>query len=152
MSDCGDCGFVGDMGGRSESGDPTATLVWGVEDIGGAADTRYIPPGSQPGLASTIDRFGVVAPRDGVLRNFSVRHNTADPAAANFIDVIYTILINGAPTALVLTLATSSFFDAQTINDTIEVPIIKGQHVSLQCTKLGAPLSGIFNIQAMVEL
>lgn len=124
----------------------SSVLLWGVDSILAAADTRFIAPGHENGGASLTNIYEFAAPRAGTLRNFFVRHNSA---IGNGNNVVYTILVNGVGTALVVTLASGAIGQSSDIVDTAAVA--KGDRIALRAVKAASIANGALDIMASVE-
>jgi hypothetical protein len=125
-----------------------ALLVWGADDITPEADTRFLAPGSIA-TAGTTDtrRIPIVFQGASSLRCLYVRHNLA---AGNGATVVYTVLVNGAPTALNVALATGAV--GQVFDNGHDVAVAAGDVVSIQAVKSGAIGSGALGVYAVVEV
>jgi hypothetical protein len=123
-----------------------AILFWGVDTIGAAADSRFLPPGHDNGLAVTTNIYRMVMPRAAVLRNLFVRHNSA---GGNGNGVTYTVLVNGVATALTVTLATGAV--GQAGDTTHSVAVVQGDTISLRATKALVIAAGNLDLMATLE-
>jgi hypothetical protein len=121
-------------------------LTWGNDSVAAAADTRFLTPG-RGGTAVTTDINELPAPRAGLLKNFFVRHNSAN---GNGNSVVYTVLVNGAATAITVTLATGVVGQA---SDTVHtVAIAQGNRISIRATKAVAIGNGTVDVQTSLEM
>jgi hypothetical protein len=127
-----------------------ALLVWGADDITPDADTRFLAPGSIA-TAGTTDtrRIPIAFQGASSLRCLYVRHNLA---AGNGATVVYTVLVNGAPTALKVELATGAVGQVFDNSDGHAVAVAAGDVVSIQAVKSGAIGSGALGVYAVVEV
>lgn len=81
------------------------TFVWGAQNVSNNVDTRVMPFGYSSVALNTDPIRGIRAPRQGVLRNFTARHNLVN---GNGQPVIYRIRVNGVLTALQISLPTNA--------------------------------------------
>jgi hypothetical protein len=105
----------------------SSQLLWGAGNVAASTTTRYLVPGFDAAVARLTPvqwRLGY----DQILSAPRVRHN--DPAG-NGGAIVYTLRINGAPTALTLSLA-STGSDA---DDTTQVAASAGDLVDIEVTK-----------------
>lgn len=134
-------GFMSSADKNKLDGYPAAPvggpLVWGNANVGAAADTRYLNPGSDQGTASASRNWSVVMMRAGTLKNLYVRHNVS---AGNGNNVVYTIHKNGTPTALTVTLATGAVGQASDTSNTVTVAA--GDYIDLVAVKGSTIVSG----------
>jgi hypothetical protein len=139
----------GPPGGNADVTIPLAALlVWGADDIGGDADTRFLGPGSVA-IAGSLDnrRIPIVFQSASALRCLYVRHGVAN---GNGASVVYTVLVNGVATALTVTLATAAVGQARDIVH--EVAIAPGDVVSIQVAKATPIGLGALNVYAVLEV
>lgn len=124
---------------------PSAVLTWGNDSVAAAADIRFLNPGSDSSTAGTSRDNSFAAPRAGTLRNLFARHNSP---AGNGNSVAYTVLINGAGTALTLNLPTGAVgVDSDTLNT---VAVAQGDQIDIEAAKaLGIGAGGV---DAMVSV
>ncbi len=108
---------------------PGGIHTFGNVSIAAAGDTRYLKEGAGPSRAGTTPVRGVF-PRDGIVRNLTAMHNRA---AGDDNRVDYTVEINGAPTALTVSLATGAIGSA--INTTDFIIVAAGDTYALRVTK-----------------
>jgi len=123
-----------------------AVLAWGNSNISASADTRFLDFGYARATAPTTGDTGFRAPRDGTARNLRVRHNNA---IGNGNDVVYTLHVNGAPTALTATLATGAVGDAQDLVNSVAVN--SGDLLELVATKPASLGNGNQDAMAVLE-
>lgn len=122
----GATGAVGATGASSGS-----VLAWGNQSVGGTKADRFMDPwGAQNQIAGTdgTTNARIVAPRSGTLRNFYVRQD----GDGNGNNIVYTIRVNGAPTSIAITMASTDTQASDLSNtasvsagDTIDVIITK---------------------------
>jgi hypothetical protein len=123
-------------------------LFWGIDNVGAAAGSRFIPPGRNNGLAITTDLFQLPCSRGGTIRNLFVRHNSPGGGLA---PVTYVILVNGIATAITVVLATGVVGQASDLVNTVVV--VAGDRVSLRADKpVGGIGGGNVDVQAELEL
>lgn len=124
----------------------SAAMVWGASDIVAAPDTRFLGPG-QIGIALDIDVQGVPVPYNTTLDNFMVRHNVA---AGNGNSVVYTVMLDGVPTALSVTVPTGVI---TLVADFIHgIPASAEQIVSIRATKAADIGDGAISTFASMRL
>jgi len=118
--------------GPSPSGG--STLAWGNQSVGGTTSLRYLDPwGAQNQIAGTDGTTNArhVAPRGGTLRNMYVRSGNPD---GNGNSISYTVRVNGAITALVVTMAST---DPQASDLVDTVAVTAGQNIDVEVSKSG---------------
>jgi hypothetical protein len=122
-----------------------AILLWGDNRIAASVTTRYLTPGYDDGTAETSPtQFRV--PAAGTLRLLRVRQNVVGAGAPL---VAYTVLVNGAPTALAVSMPPTVTDGADLANT---VPVAAGDLLAIRITK-AAPLgSSPRNIVASLEV
>jgi len=106
----------------------SAQLLWGNDVVGGTTTTRYLTPGYDESLAQTM-AVQIRAVRAGTLRNLRVRHNVP---AGNGNNIVYTLRVNGAATALSATLASTATDSADLVN---AVVVAAGDLLDFEVTK-----------------
>ena len=117
-----------------------AILVWGDNDIGASADTRFLHPSYNSLSIASTDVGGDLAvdwpaPRDGLLRNMFVRHNRP---SGDGVSVDYTVTKNGVAQTLTVTLATGAIDQASDLvhsvvvaqGDLIRVRAVKSTNIA----------------------
>jgi hypothetical protein len=155
---CAICELEGDVGPPGPPGPPGpagpagpagagGTFTWGNDNIGAAADTRYLSPGRGVTASLMPVIYQVPVPRAGFVRNLVVRHNSA---AGNGNNVVYTVLLNGVATALTVTVPTGVV--AQAIDIVNSVPVAQGDRLELRASKAIVIASGLIDVQGTVEL
>lgn len=108
---------------------PGAVLSFGNTSITSTTTTRFLEPWFVDGTAPT-SLMELLLSREGRIRNFFVRH--AD-AAGNGASVVYTLLLNGVPTAMTVTLPTGV---ASTVGDTTTVvTVAQTDRLGVEVTK-----------------
>ena len=124
--------------------DATGNFLWGAGGVTGTTTSRYLFPGYSDSLAQTAaPQFRV--PRAGTLRNLRVRHNIT---AGNGNAIVYTLRVNGAPSALTASLA-STANDASDVANTVGVAA--GDLVDIIVTKAASVGASPSDITASVE-
>ena len=122
----------------------TPLLGFGANNVAATTTTRYLFPwhsDNQGETAPTQYRFT----RAGTLRNFRLRHNAP---AGNGNDIVYTVRINNAATALVITLASTGTDGSDLVNSVV---VAAGDLIDVEVTKaLGIGASPI-NIESSLE-
>jgi hypothetical protein len=122
----------------------TGIIMFGAQQINTGATFLY--PGYADGgvSAANIMASGArTAIRAGRLRRMKVRHT--NPLAGG--DVVYTLFIAGAPTALTATLSTASAGPASDLGNVVTVA--NDAQIALQASKAAA---GVQAIRAVVEM
>lgn len=112
------------MGGGAPS-----LVSWGNNAIAATGDTRYLDPWWDDTTATTT-RAQWVATRAGIFENLAVIHNQPGGNGAN---IIYRLEVNAAPTALLVTLASTG---SVAMNDVDMVAVAKGDLISMAAVKL----------------
>ncbi len=116
---------------RSSAGN-SAILAWGNRTVSGTATTRYLDPWGDFGDVATTNgttNARIVATRNGTLRNLYVRHGNPD---GNGNDIAYTVRVNGVPTSLTVTMAST---DSQASDITNSVAVSEGDNIDIEVTK-----------------
>lgn len=122
--------------------------VWGADDVGAAAESRFLTPGHGP-AASLTDDFQVPVPFVGAssVRCLFVRHNLAN---GNGNNVDYTVFVNGVATAITVSLATGAVGQGSDMVNA--VAIVQGDRVSIQATKALAIASGLVSVDVALVI
>lgn len=123
-----------------------AVMFWGNDDIGAAADVRYLTPGhAATAIGSDIRQTPM--PCAGVLRNLFVRHNAA---AGDGDPVVYTVQVNGIDTALTCSVVSNAITQS---SDTVNtVAIAQGDRVTIKLSKALSITNGAIQVCASLEL
>lgn len=108
-----------------------AVLLWGNNSIQAGAGIRYMTPGYS-GDSGSPTPIAYRVPRDGVLGSMRVRQNNPN---GNGNATNYRVLINGAPSGLIVTMA-STDTDGSDLANT--APVSAGDLLVLEADK---PLS-----------
>ncbi len=101
-----------------------AVLTWGLGIF--TTTPAFVAPGGTAADPSANDFFALPMPFAGTLRNLYGRHNEASGDGAN---AVYTIVLNGAPTALSVAVPTGAIGQASNLVDAVAV--VAGDRVSL---------------------
>jgi hypothetical protein len=128
------------IGGTWTPVDPTDlgladTLIWGNDNIGSSPTTRYLVPGWDALLAPTAMRNYRVA-RAGTLSEMRVHHNAP---GGNGNTVTYTLTVNGAPTALTVSMLSTAPDGTDLANS---IATVAGDLLGIEVTKGAAIGSG----------
>lgn len=100
------------------------------------------------GLNSLVNRFNV--PVSGVLQTLVVRHNTPD-APIDEIDLIYTVRVDGSPTALVVNVPSSSL-GASSL-PVMQIPVTAGSVIDvIVSTTEASDADHILNVAVGLDL
>jgi hypothetical protein len=120
-----------------------AVLTWGNNSVSSTTTTRYMTPGFEDGLATTAAiQFRV--PFASKARKLRVRQNSP---AGNGNNIVYTLRVNGAASALAATIA-STGTDANDLTN--EITLAAGDYIDIEVTK--ASSVGSAPNQVMVTL
>ncbi|OHD22618.1 MAG: hypothetical protein A2Y38_12250 [Spirochaetes bacterium GWB1_59_5] len=126
-------------------GATSAALHWGNGSVAATATTRFLSPGWEGGLApSSVVQWAV--PFAGTLKNLRLVHNGP---AGNGNLIVYTVRVNGAPSALTVSLASTGATAADT---THTVVVAAGDLLDIQVTKALATGATPADVMASVEL
>ena len=120
-------------------------VVFGAASLTPTTTDRWLFPGYANSNARTIP-LNRPSPFDGVLKLLRVIHN--DPGG-NGGAITYTVMINGAPTALSVTMAST---DSAGVNLTDQVAVSKGDLVCLKAAKAASIGGGLSDIIAGMVL
>jgi hypothetical protein len=124
----------------------TGALTFGADDIGAGADTQFIALGTNA-LSFTTDVHQLPLPYANTVKNFFIRHNTAN---GNGQSVSYTIMKNGVATAITAALATGAIGQGGDITHT--VAYVAGDTISLRAVKALAIGAGTLDVQVSIQL
>jgi len=91
--------------------------------------TRYLTPGYTLNDIAPTNPVYLVMPRPGTIDHLYVEHNQLG-GSANL--VVYTLFVNGAPTALTCTLAANAPQASDLVHS---VPVLQGDLVTIEVTK-----------------
>jgi hypothetical protein len=123
-----------------------AVLTWGAENVSNVVDTRVMPPGFDTAALNNNTPKGYLAPRAGTFRNLTARHNQAN---GNGNSIVYRLRINGALTALQVTLATGAIGSASNLVN--PVAVAQGDLVELVRVIAVAVGSGVLDAMCAAE-
>jgi len=105
-----------------------AVLTWGAGSVTATTTTRYLFPGFDSGTAQTSAiRFRV--PRAGKIRKMRVHHNVT---AGNGNAIVYTLRVEGAASALTVSLASTASEGADNVNS---VAVANDDLIDIEVTK-----------------
>jgi len=109
----------------------------GVDVLPVAAGTYALAPWNEDivAIATPANPFEWVAPADGTLRNFFVRHNVLGAAAE---PITYEWYVNGAATGVVVVLNANAAQGSDLVNS---FAVLQGQRVELRATHAGLTTS-----------
>lgn len=124
-----------------------AFLTFGVANIGSSTIVRYLDPWYSAGTAvGPTTPLQYRLPNGGTLRNLRVRHNAP---VGNSNLVTYTVRLDNAATALVLSLAA----DATDASDLVtEITASPGALIDIEITKAASIGAGALESIASLEL
>lgn len=121
-------------------------LGFGAAGVSTTTTTRYLYPWHEDSTATTAP-VQMNAPRAGTLQNFRVRHGTP---AGNGNNVVYTVRVNGAASALVVTLASTTAAGSDlshavqvAAGDLIDIEVTKGTAIGTSPTDITSTLEFI---------
>lgn len=138
----GPTGPTGPQGlAASESSD---VLTWGNNSVGASTTDRYLTPWYDQSTARTAP-IQYPVPRSGVLQNMYVYQN--DPAG-NGNNIVYTLRVDGIPTALSATLASTATSGVDNINT---VQVTEGRLLDIEVTKAASVASSPNRIMLIME-
>jgi hypothetical protein len=120
-------------------------LHWGNGSVSGTTTPRFLGPGYDTSMAG-LSALQYRAPAGCTLRNLRVRHNLP---AGNGAAIVYTIRINGIPSLLVVSLA-STALDGSDLVDMVGV--VAGDLIDLAVTKAASVGAGPADILAILEV
>jgi hypothetical protein len=115
----------------SDANIPIADIVFGANSVSSTTLTRYLFPGFGDSTAQTsvIQRR---MQRPGFLRNLYIIHNSP---GGNGNPIVYTVRVNGAPTLLSVTMASTDSTGEDTSNS---IAVAAGDLVDIEITKATA--------------
>lgn len=108
-------------------------LIGGHYDLLDDTATEYISLYGQENWAAAITRKTQVISTPGVIKNLRVKLNDS-PGAGKHYD--FTLMVNGAPTALTLEIADAAISGNNMVN---EIDVAPGDTIALQCNPDGTP-------------
>lgn len=128
-----------------------SVLLFGAGQVGSTTTTRYLYPGYDDDLAQTVS-MQMVAPYAGTLRDFYVRHNSAD---GNGNSIVYTVRV-GPPagpmvaTAITVSLATGAIGQGSDLANSVAVAA--GDIIDIEVTKAASVGNSPDDITATIDL
>jgi hypothetical protein len=132
------------VAGGGGGGTPKATLQWGNNSISSTTSTRYLTPGYQDAIApTTVVQFRL--PFACTLKNLRIRQ----VGAGNGNNVVFTLRLNGAGTALAVTLASTGTDGGP---DTDSVSGAAGDLIDIEVTKAASVGTSPSDVTAIVEM
>lgn len=120
--------FKASQNGRAYADLTASVLHWGNSGVTTTTTARFLTPGFAPSNAQTT-AIQYRVPFAGTLRNLRVRHNTVG-TGANL--VVYTVRINGAASALAVSMAANAADGSDLAN---VVTVAAGDLIDIQVTK-----------------
>lgn len=103
-------------------------LEFGSDNVAATTVTRYLAPGYQQSTAN-VNRQDFRSPVAATVSNMRVRHNTPN---GNGEQIVYTLHVNGVPTALTASLASTAADGSDLVNSVV---IAEGDLLGVQVTK-----------------
>lgn len=125
----------------------SSPLIWGNRQIATSTAPRWLSFGFDSSTAQT-QAVEVPAPRPGRLQRLRVQHGTP---RGNGVPIVYTLHVNGIPTALTVSLA-STGSDAADLNQAHGVTVVGGDKLSLVATKSASIGQSPLNVTASMDL
>jgi hypothetical protein len=119
-------------------------LQWGAGNVSATTTARALWPSWQSALAPTTP-IPIPLSRAGTLQRLRVH---VENPGGNGLPVVYTVAVNGVPTALTVSLA-STGTDASDLVNT--VPVLAGDLVTLLVTKAASVGTGPMDVVATCE-
>lgn len=101
---------------------------FGADNVAATTVTRYLAPGYQQATANS-NRQDFRSPFAATVRDLRVRHNTPN---GNGEAIVYTLIVNGAPTALSASLLSTDADGSDLANTVVIAP---GDLIGLEVTK-----------------
>lgn len=120
-------------------------MVWGAQNVGILADTRFLTPGFDTGAAG-LTAIGVYVSDVVTAARMRVRHNTT---TGETNAITYRLRKNGANTLLFVSLA-PNVAEGSNLND--EIDLASGDLIEVIATKSGILLNGALNPTVSIEL
>lgn len=121
-------------------------LGFGASTVNATTTLRYLRVWNQNAAAQTTELV-FVAPRDGDLQTLVVKHTSGN---GNGNDIVYTVYVNGSPTSITVTIASTS---EVAVTDSVNTQaILAGDEIALVATKALAIGSSPSGISAEIEL
>ena len=122
------------------------TRLWGADDVTKTTTTRFLYPGMIFDVAP-VTAISTPEISSGFVRRLTVKHHVVGGGSEN---IVYTVWLDGSPTALTVTLAANASTNSDLVN---VVSFTAGQRLDIAVTKAGS-LSGsrIQGISAVLEV
>jgi hypothetical protein len=120
-------------------------LSFGSTSVLSTTTTRYLHPNYEASNAPTSP-ISFEVPFAGTLRNMYARHNTT---AGNGNAIVYTARVNGAATALAVSLASTTTSGNNVADDVV---VAAGDHVDVEVTKAASIATSPSDILVTFEL
>lgn len=121
-------------------------LLFGANSVSATTADRFLYPSYDDSLAMT-SAILLPVPRAGTIRNLFVSQTSG---AGNGEDIVYEVRVNGAPTGITVTLASTL---AGTVSDLVNAVVVaQGDRVDLIVTKALSVGTGPSDITATMEL
>lgn len=117
--------FIPRVSGPILTGSP---LLWGNNSVGATVNTRFLEPGFSANIAPTV-LTNFLLPFDAVLDDLFILHGVP---AGNGNLIVYTLLVEGVPTALTQSLASTSAIGSDAVNS---VAVAQGSRIGIEVTK-----------------
>jgi len=127
-----------------DENDATHTMVFGAGSVGSSTTSKYLFPSYSDSPAQTA-AVQMAVPRAGTMRKLNVRHNKP---AGNGNPIVYTVRKNGVPTALTVSLASTSNAGSDLVN---EVGFAEQDLVDVIVTKAAGVAGIVEDIVATAE-
>lgn len=121
------------------------SIIFGAESVSNAPNTRFLYPGNVDITASSSIK-NMIATRSGTLRNLNVLHNDPD---GNGNSIVYTVLINGTPSSLTVTMASTDSTGSDLVNT---VAISAGNSIGMQAVKGSSLAQSPSSVVATMEM
>lgn len=121
-------------------------LVWGARSISVSTLPRFLYPGYEALTASAEDVVRILAPKTGTLQNFFIKQNLPSSSTE---DITYTVLVNGSPTVIEITLRANEPNGSNIIS---KLGVAAGFELSLQVTKSSNTIPVVREVMATIEL
>jgi len=135
------------LGGLANDG--SGILTWGNNSVANSTASRVLDPGYEnrtAPLSTSTALIDVRVPRAGTLRNLYIEHN--NPGGTGAI-ITYTVWVNGAPTAITTSLASTAAQASDTVNS---VAVAAGARVRIVVTKIAAAGGGARRPEVSLEV
>lgn len=127
-------------GGASSGG---AQVVFGADQVSSTTSTRYLFPGYAPAIAQTSP-VGVRVSRPGTMKNMYI----SQIGDGNGTNLTYTLRVNGAPTLLAVTLASTDSTGSDTTN---QIAVSAADVIDIEVTKAGGLGSSPDEVTCSIE-